>query len=335
MPQPLSAYTRLTSSDALAQWVQIQARQWPAPGKRQVTFLPVETLLCLCASLVVDHRKFGSTTAHLAPEPVPSLATLFKRPNSSILAKMANLDGSRANGGKYELQGGVILLSTPSRLTETYLLLLTAARQAGIDLTLLPDFLGLESGGELNLNGQEELDNVDLLDVLRPEHAKWKQERSDLENVLTARIVEVSARVGQHRFASQVLAAHGHRCVFCGLRVDTNGEPARRMLVASHIKPWRDGTPRERLDPRNGLTACPTHDVAFDTGLIGVDTAFRVSVRQDLRRSAEIDQATRAAFGDTVVRDHLLLTDADLRPGVEYLRWHGEYIFQGHVAQGR
>ncbi|WP_407664684.1 HNH endonuclease [Micromonospora tarensis] len=32
------------------------------------------------------------------------------------------------------------------------------------------------------------------------------------------------------------------------------------MLVASHIKPWRVSTHAERLDPRNGLAACPTHD---------------------------------------------------------------------------
>jgi putative restriction endonuclease len=42
------------------------------------------------------------------------------------------------------------------------------------------------------------------------------------------------------------------------------------MLLAGHIKPWRDSTPIERLDPRNGLAACPAHDVAFDTGSPGI-----------------------------------------------------------------
>jgi putative restriction endonuclease len=37
------------------------------------------------------------------------------------------------------------------------------------------------------------------------------------------------------------------------------------MLIASHIKPWRISTSTERLDVRNGLAACPTHDIAFDT----------------------------------------------------------------------
>lgn len=332
MPQPLSAFVRLSKEDAFAQWVEVRRRQWAAPGKRQVAFLPVETLLCLCASLVVDHRKFGSVTAHLAPEPVPSLAALFKRPNSSILAKMANLDGSRAHGGKNELEAGVTLLSDPSRLTEAYILLLTTARQAGVGATDLADFLGLESGGEFNFRGQDELDGVDLVEALSQDRARWQQERSDLEDLLTTKIVEVSARVGQHRFASQVLAAHGHCCVFCGLSVETDGRPALKMLVASHIKPWREGTPRERLDPRNGLTACPTHDVAFDTGLIGVDADLNISVRPDLQVRAEKDVAVRAAFGDLVVRHQLVLPTSAVRPKVEYLRWHGEYVYQGHVA---
>lgn len=332
MPEPLSAFIRLNKEDALAQWVTIKERSWPGSGKRQVTFLPVETLLCLCASLVVNHRKFGSATAHLAPEPVPSLALLFKRPSSSILAKMANLDGSRANGGKHELEGGVILLSSPSRLTETYILLLSTARQAGVGAMELVDFLGLEGGGEFSLRGQDELDDVDLVEELSPERAKWQQQRSDLEQVLTTRIVEASARIGQHRFASQVLSAHEHRCVFCGLRVETEGTPAQRMLVASHIKPWREGSPRERLDPRNGLTACPTHDVAFDTGLIGVDAGLNISVRQDLLTRAQEDPAVRGAFGDPVMRHRLVIPDSAVRPGVEYLNWHGEYIYQGHVA---
>ena len=43
------------------------------------------------------------------------------------------------------------------------------------------------------------------------------------------------------------------------------------MLLAGHIKPWRDSTHRERLDLSNGLAACPSHDVAFDTGLLTVE----------------------------------------------------------------
>lgn len=332
MPQPLSAFTDLQASDARSQFRLLTERDWRPRGVKQVDFIPVETLLCLFASLVVDHRKFGGKTAHLAPEPVASLAELFKRPNSSVLAKMANLDGSRSNGAKHEMQGGVILLSDLERFTSTYVVIFNAARSVGFAPEALPDFLGLETGGEFFLRGQEEIDDLDFERFLRPEVDGWSRKRSDFEEALTVKIVEVSARVGQHRFAGQVLESHGHRCVFCGLGLQTQGRPAARMLVASHIKPWRVGTRMERLDPLNGPTACPTHDVAFDTGLIGIDADMRVRIRPDLRDRISDDSAIRDAFGGIAERGRLLLPEQTVRPRVDYVRWHGENIFQASVA---
>nr|WP_275658370.1 HNH endonuclease signature motif containing protein [Vibrio sp. Isolate25] len=43
------------------------------------------------------------------------------------------------------------------------------------------------------------------------------------------------------------------------------------LLVASHIKPWRDSNSRERLDINNGLLLIATIDKAFDSGLITFD----------------------------------------------------------------
>jgi putative restriction endonuclease len=68
------------------------------PGSRQVTFLPVETLLCLAASFVVNAHQFGGATAGRAPE--PSLARLFSRPPSSVLSKMFNQRDQAHGGGR-------------------------------------------------------------------------------------------------------------------------------------------------------------------------------------------------------------------------------------------
>jgi putative restriction endonuclease len=95
----LADYLDLTVGQAREQLRALASRR-PARGGRQVAFLPAETLLCLAASFLVNHRHFGGTTAHQAPEPVPSLARLFSRPPSSVLAKMANLDGSRSHGAR-------------------------------------------------------------------------------------------------------------------------------------------------------------------------------------------------------------------------------------------
>ena len=143
----LADYLDLTVSHAREQFRSLLVRR-PVPG-RQVTFLPVETLLCLAASFLVNHRHFGGSTAHQAPEPVQSLARLFSRPPSSVLAKMANLDGSRSHGARWDVLAGAMLREDPARFSAIYRVLLHAARAEGIGPARLPDFLGLEQGGEL------------------------------------------------------------------------------------------------------------------------------------------------------------------------------------------
>src|SRR5215469_7633304 len=279
----LADYLELTPGRAREQFRSLLERR-PVDAGRQVTFLPAETLLCLAASFVVNHRHFGGGTAHRAPEPVPSLARLFSRPPSSVLAKMANLDGSRSHGGRWDVLAGAMLRDEPARFSRIYRVLLHAARAEEIGPDRLPDFLGLEHGGELALLGQEELD-LSLLEAdLRAQLARQVGQRPWSE-VETERILLAAARVGQHVFASSVLANCGGRCVFCGLSPASFG--AKRMLLAGHIKPWRDSTSAERLDPRNGLAACPAHDVAFDTGLLAVNGGMRIRLAAKLAAAVQ------------------------------------------------
>jgi len=52
-------------------------------------------------------------------------------------------------------------------------------------------------------------------------------------------------------------------------RCPLTGVAERRLLRASHIKPWADcDTDAERLDVRNGFLLAAHLDAAFDTGLI-------------------------------------------------------------------
>jgi hypothetical protein len=111
----------------------------------------------------------------------------------------------------------------------------------------------------------------------------------------TERILLAAARVGQHVFAQQVLANCGSRCVFCGMQPAAFG--AKRMLLAGHIKPWKDSTSTERLDTRNGLAACPAHDVAFDTGLLAVNGGLRIHVARSLSDATVADPLARQYYG--------------------------------------
>ncbi len=322
-------YVEITPAAAREQWRGIEARSAPTSGRRQVDFVPVETVLSLAASLLVNHRQYGGSTAHLAHEPVPTLARLFRRPNSSVLAKMANLDGSRRNGAKHEVEVAAWLLASPGELGRVYRVILHAARNEGIDAIALPDFLALdEHPADLWLLGQEELAEVEIESAVQDASAQWLDQRSDLEELITQRLLVAVARVGQHRFASEVLRNHQHRCVFCGLTVNIEGARARHMLVASHIKPWRVCTAGERLDARNGLTACPTHDVAFDIGLLAVNGGLRIHILPSLSHAARSDPAARAAFGRPPLAERLLLPGGAPPPRAEYLSWHHRHVFK-------
>lgn len=140
------------------QWDRIKARPVPGPGERQERFLPVEVILCLMASLFIDHRAFGGSTAGSAPTPVPELARSFKRPPTSILAKMANLDGSRPNGGKHDQELATRLLDDPNRLMAVYEVARDSATLAELEqgaipemarLPLLPKWVGTPVSGAL------------------------------------------------------------------------------------------------------------------------------------------------------------------------------------------
>lgn len=177
MTTELSKFIDPSPSELAEQWRSISARVMWA-GTRQVNFVPCEVVLALCASRIVDHRRFGSSSAERAPSPVPELARLFKRPPSSILAKMANLDGIRSNGGRYDRQVYAHLGADSDALDGVYRRIISAARAENIGPNLLPDFLGLTGDAEspqLRASSYPEVRRYDGVDgqVLIAEEYVW------------------------------------------------------------------------------------------------------------------------------------------------------------------
>lgn len=70
----------------------------------------------------------------------------------------------------------------------------------------------------------------------------------------------LKCRIGQGSFR-QKLITYWQVCA-------VTGYPNTNLLIASHIKPWRESNHSERLNPFNGLLLTPNLDKAFDTGLI-------------------------------------------------------------------
>ena len=101
-------------------------------------------------------------------------------------------------------------------------------------------------------------DNDKELDFLGRDRIRFTPPDGPTEIVST-----VQARRGQQFFRQAILNAYNVRCCISGINVP-------RLLITSHIKPWRD-FPRERLEPSNGLCLSTLHDAAFDSGLITLD----------------------------------------------------------------
>jgi putative restriction endonuclease len=128
----------------------------------------------------------------------------------------------------------------------------------------------------------------------------------------------VRVRRGQQFFRQTILSSYGVRCCISDINVP-------RLLIASHIKPWRD-FPDARLDPRNGLCLSVLHDAAFDAGLITLDNDLAVVLSTKLQRffpSVALDQ-NFAKFEGHPIR----LPDKVAEPNPAFLQFHRTRIFQ-------
>ena len=124
------------------------------------------------------------------------------------------------------------------------------------------------------------------------------------------------SRRGQDLFRRAVLSAYHSRCCITGVG-DT------RLLVASHIKPWRDDE-ANRLNPANGLCLNVLHDKAFDLGLITVDEDYRIRISPVLRADERFLSANFGAYAG----DQISLPELH-RPSQEFLAHHRQHIFVG------
>lgn len=134
---------------------------------------------------------------------------------------------------------------------------------------------------------------------------------SDYEGKTKAILVQV--RIKQSFFRNAILSSYGGRCCITQI-----SEP--RLLVTSHIVPWKDD-PQNRLNPRNGLCLSALHDKAFDRGLITITDDFRIDVSAGLLKLHK----------ETFVRDTLIAIKGrqitlpeKFRPDISFLRRHRE-----------
>jgi hypothetical protein len=102
--------------------------------------------------------------------------------------------------------------------------------------------------------------------------------RSDYNSVIAAEVekVEKSAdlHAGEREAVIQSRIGQGlfrHKLIDYWKGCSVTGCDVMDILVASHIKPWRDSNNVERVDEYNGLLLLPNYDKLFDLGYMTVD----------------------------------------------------------------
>jgi hypothetical protein len=120
----------------------------------------------------------------------------------------------------------------------------------------------------------------------------------------------VVSRIGQGNFRRNVIRLWGS-CSVTGLQTVS-------LLRASHIKPWKDSSNNERLNPYNGLLLIPDYDFLFDRGYISFKSNGSVVVSQRLSPFA------RKVFD---VREDLQLRKV-FSESKEYLEFHRNEVFE-------
>ncbi len=130
------------------------------------------------------------------------------------------------------------------------------------------------------------------------------------------RAAVTTIRIGQAFFRKAVLSAYGYKCCITGLSVS-------KLLVASHIVPWRIDA-QNRLNPKNGICLSMLHDKAFDTGIITISEKMTVRVSQKLTTNADpFFKSTLCAY------DGLSIAMPEkFHPHAEFLSYHRQHIFE-------
>jgi len=130
----------------------------------------------------------------------------------------------------------------------------------------------------------------------------------------TEKIVQQKVRQGQSYFRD-ILLKEMKRCPITGI-------DDKRLLVASHIKPWVHSNNEERVNSKNGILLSPLFDKLFDKG-IGLIT---FTLDKQILISNKLSK-------ENIVRLNILpnqvIQDLDISGREEYLEYHRKHIFQG------
>lgn len=123
---------------------------------------------------------------------------------------------------------------------------------------------------------QKELCNSAVIEEIQ----KIEEEISSLNVEGESKKAIINVRVNQGIFRNLLLKRY-NRCCLC--KVENSA-----LLIASHIKPWAESEPEEKLDVNNGFLMCPNHDKLFDKGYVTFDDDGKIIISDKLTEKDRI-----------------------------------------------
>ena len=129
---------------------------------------------------------------------------------------------------------------------------------------------------------------------------------------------EVLEKNGRFFFRRAVLAAYDNTCCISGV---TN----KRLLVASHIKPWYICNKQtEGANPANGLCLNSFYDRAFDEGIFTIDKHLKIWVSNKVRKEYK-DECTQKWL--YCLEGQKITSPSRFRPRNDFLEYHNDKVF--------
>lgn len=120
----------------------------------------------------------------------------------------------------------------------------------------------------------------------------------------------VNIRVNQGKFRDLLLKRYKNKCCLCAVK-------NKKLLIASHIKPWAKSESKEKADIDNGFLMCPNHDRLFDKGYITFDDDGTIIISEKLKKNDRI-------FLNVNSKMHI---EQLTKGNKEYLEFHRKKVF--------
>lgn len=92
---------------------------------------------------------------------------------------------------------------------------------------------------------------------------------SAIETLVTEKETTIKSRVGQGAYRTSLIYRWNSKCAVSGVG-------KQELLIASHIKSWKDSDGYERTDINNGLLLNPNYDALFDKHLISFEDSGKI-----------------------------------------------------------